>query len=201
MTITEQSTKNIDNKEIELHIAEYEVLINRATYYINIQFILLSALIAWIVVIGQIWKPDLECLLNWALIIGALIIGIINAIMLWENYCIISYVETELKPKIHKIINKKTFWGYEAFLSKLREPKTVKYTMRFMDFIGSIISILIILATIIYRFHQWEIGDWLGLISSLLLLIALSLKTYQAMKLRENSFKFDLDENSNTSLE
>jgi len=35
MTMNEEVTNIIDNKEIELHIAEYEALINRATYYSN----------------------------------------------------------------------------------------------------------------------------------------------------------------------
>jgi len=193
MTMNEEVTNIIDNKEIELHIAEYEALINRATYYINIQFILLSALIAWIVVIGQIWKTNLEYILNWALIIGAQIIAIINANMLWENYCIISYIETELKPEIQKIINKKTFWGYEVFLSKLRKTKTAKNTMKFMDFIGSLIALIIIIATIIYRFPNWVVWDWFGLILNLLLFVALFMKTNQTVMLRENSWKLNCD--------
>jgi len=191
--MNEEVTNIIDNKEIELHIAEYEALINRATYYINIQFILLSALIAWIVVIGQIWKTNLEYILNWALIIGAQIIAIINANMLWENYCIISYIETELKPEIQKIINKKTFWGYEVFLSKLRKTKTAKNTMKFMDFIGSLIALIIIIATIIYRFPNWVVWDWFGLILNLLLFVALFMKTNQTVMLRENSWKLNCD--------
>jgi hypothetical protein len=76
-----------------------------------------------VVVIEQIRKTDLEYLFNWALIIGVQVIGVINANMLWENYCIISYIETDLKPQITELTKKETFWGYEPFLSKLREQK------------------------------------------------------------------------------
>jgi len=113
--------------------------------------------------------------------------------MLWENYCIISYIETELKPEIQKIINKKTFWGYEVFLSKLRKTKTAKNTMKFMDFIGSLIALIIIIATIIYRFPNWVVWDWFGLILNLLLFVALFMKTNQTVMLRENSWKLNCD--------
>lgn len=177
------------DKEIDLHIAEYEVLINRATTFINIQFVLLTALIAWVVVIGQIWKTDLEYLFNWALIIGAQVIGVINANMLWENYCIISYIETDLKPQITELTKKDTFWGYEPFLSKLRETKITKFSMTFMDFTGTLMALIIIIATTIYRFHSWVGWDWLGLGLNSLLFFAMFMKTYQTVKLRLNSWK------------
>lgn len=177
------------DKEIDLHIAEYDVLINRATYFINIQFVLLTALIAWVVVLGQIWNPQLGYIFNWALIIGAQVLGIINANMLWENYCIISYIETDLKPKIIKLTNKDGFWGYEPFLSKLRETKKTKNSMTLMDFIGTLMAFIIIIATTIYRFNNWIILDWLGLILNILLFVVLFMKTYQTVKLRLNSWK------------
>jgi hypothetical protein len=185
----ENPALSFDEKEIDLHIAEYNALTTRSTYFINIQFVLLTALIAWIIVIGNIWNTKLEYLLNWALLIGAQLLGIINAIMIWESYCIISYIENDLKPKICNIIKNKTLWGYEPFLLKLREKKQTKISMIFIDFFGTIMAGIIIIATVIYRFHNWISWDWLGCFINVLLFVALFIWTYQTVKLKVNSWK------------
>lgn len=185
----ENPALSFDGKEIDLHIAEYNALTTRSTYFINIQFVLLTALIAWIIVIGNIWNTKLEYLLNWLLLIGAQILGIINANLAWENYCIIRYTERELKPKIIDLIKKETFWGYETYLVKLRDTKQTKISLIFMDFLWTLMAGVIIIATAIYRFNNWIEWDWLGIILNFLLFVALFMKTYQTVKLRLNFWK------------
>ena len=57
-------------KEINLHIAEYNALTMRATYYINFQNILLTVLIAWITVVANQWNSKTENIFIWGLLLG-----------------------------------------------------------------------------------------------------------------------------------
>ena len=111
----------INMKEVDLHIAEYNALTTRCTNFANINNILLTALVAWVLVIVTIWDNKFEHLLTWSLILGSQIIAYINAIFLYENYNIVRYIENHLKPKIGQLLGIDSFWCYEEYLVKQRK--------------------------------------------------------------------------------
>jgi hypothetical protein len=187
--VNEESSKDLFVKEIDLHIAEYNTLTTRATYFINIQFVLLTALIAWIVVIGQIWNPKIDYLLNWGLLLGSQIIGVINANMAWETFSIVRYIESDLKPKIRHLIKKDSFWSYESYLIIQRGGKFNKKWVPFMDFFWVVLAAFVFIGITIYRIQNWFYIDWLLAILNLLLLVFLAIRTYQTVMMKVHSWK------------
>lgn len=169
---------------INLHIAEYNALTTRTTYFINIQFILLTALPAWIIVIVNIWDSKLEYIYIWGLLLGVQLIGIINAFVTLEYYKIVTYLESDLKPEIIKLIKNKSFWSYESFLIKERGKKNRKNWSLFFEFLAVIFSGVIIIAIFIYRIHEWILGDYIGLFLNIIFLIIQFILTNQSKKLR-----------------
>lgn len=181
---TEDSFAKFNEQEINLHIAEYNALTTRTTYFINFQFILLTALLAWIIVIVTIWDSKLEHIYIWGLLLGAQLIGIINAFVTHEYYNIVTYLESDLKPEIIKLIKNKSFWSYESFLIKERGKKNIKNWKLFFEFLAVIFSGVIIIAIFIYRIHEWILGDYIGLFLNIIFLIIQFILTNQSKKLR-----------------
>ncbi len=62
-----QSSKEFVEMEIQLHLAEYNALTARATYFLNIQNILLTVLVAWIGIMANIFfsSPNANSLIVW----------------------------------------------------------------------------------------------------------------------------------------
>ena len=186
----EKKQEDFIEKQIDLHIAEYNTLTNRCTYFINIQNILITALIAWIILIGTVWSSKFECLLMWGLLIGSQIIAIINASIAYENYNIIRYIESELKPKISKLIRNENFWNYELYLIKQR--RTIKYENKWLiifDYLPVILLLFEMIIITILRFCHWHYWDCLGVILNSILFVAIISKTIQTSKLRINAWR------------
>lgn len=181
---TEDSFAKINELEIDLHIAEYNALTTRTTYFINFQFILLTALFAWIILIASVWDSKFVIIFSWGLLLGAQVIAIINAFITHEYYTIIKYIESDLKPKVIKLIKNNSFWGYELFLINERGKKNSKNWRLFFEFLAVIFSGVVIIAIFIYRFHDWIFGDSIGLFFNLILLVIQFILTYQSESLR-----------------
>ena len=175
-----------ESKEIDLHIAEYNTLTTRCTYFLNIQNILLTALIAWMVVIGTIWNSKAEYILIWGFLFGCHIIALINVNFSYEQYNMIRYIERELKPKINALVNNEAFWNYEPYLEKERK-KNNKWINVF-EYSAVVLSLLIIVTIGIYRFRHWVGFDILGLLLNLLLSALLFVKTRQTINIRLSSW-------------
>jgi hypothetical protein len=201
---------NINNDDIlmkhrmDLHIAEYVALTNRATYFINIQNILLTVLVTWIIVIATFLNNTQSekfskfefFFICWGSLMGAHLIAIINAIFSDKNYTIVKYIENNLKKKVDIIIKsypkknvKETegkeegFWEYETFLINGRN-KARNVGVLAVEYLAVILSIIIFSGITFYRFKNWGYLDWLGFIINLGLLIVLSVQTRRYEKLR-----------------
>lgn len=184
-----EDSKHFVEKEIDLHIAEYNTLTNRATNFINIQFVLLTALLAWVVVIGQIWNPNLNYLLSWGLLLGAQIIGVINSNMAWETYTIVRYIESDLRPKVVALIKKESFWNYESYLTTQRGVKLNFAWVPFMDFFWVVLAGIVLAAVTIYRFQNWAFIDWVLFIINLVIFIAMTIRTYHTVRMKVREWK------------
>lgn len=171
-------------REIDLHIAEYNALTTRVTYFINFQNILLTALIAWIIFVASLWDSQFENIISWGLLLGAQVIGIINAYFTNEYYTIVKYIESDLKPKIVKLIKNESFWGYEPFLIIERGKKNRNNWRLAFEFLAVILSGVIIIAIFIYRFHNWIWGDSLGFFLNIILFIIQFIQTNHGIRLR-----------------
>src|ERR1035437_1582577 len=178
-----------DKKVIDLHIAEYNALTTRATYFTNIQSILLTVFIAWVVVMGNLWDLKSENIVSWGLILGAQLIAFINANFTDGYYTIVAYIENDLKPKIRELIKKDDFWGYEPYLVKKRSKKYKNKAMVGFEFSVVTLSLFVIIINAAYRFPNKDQWDWIGCILNFTLLIFIFLKTYNTVKVRLRNWK------------
>lgn len=174
---------DLNRIEIDLHIAEYNALTTRCTYFTNIQNLVLSVLVIWLTVMIGLWIKNPTYYISWGTILGSQIFGVISAVLLYEEYNIIRYLESELIPKIETLIPKKQFWQYQTFLITQR-----KESYKIWEFGTVIFTVMIIIGISLSRI-PWELGDLFGLILNLLALFVFTSKTYSAAKIRWNKWK------------
>ena len=177
--------ENLKKMQIDLHIAEYNALTTRCTYFTNIQNLILSVLVIWLTVMIGLWIKNPSSIIAWGTILGSQIFGILSAVLLYEEYNMIRYIESFLKPIINNLLNKKIFWEYQSFLISQR-----KESYKIWEFSIIIITGIIIITVSITRF-PWDYGDFIGFVLNFLTLYVFGSKTYSAAKLRWDSWKIN----------
>src|SRR6185503_6989078 len=105
--------KDQNTKLVDLHIAEYNALTSRCTYFFNFQIVLLTAILAAIAVMSTLWNTRQTWLLGWGPLFILLILTNISATIFVEQYKMVRYIETKLKPSLTKLIVRDEFWEYE----------------------------------------------------------------------------------------
>jgi hypothetical protein len=105
---------------IQLHIAEYQALTMRNTYWITMQYFLWPILIGLIGLVTQLHNPFDPALRIWgiAIVIEVVVVAYYAATL--EQYSNVRYIETELKPSISVLVGPESFWGYEPYLKASR---------------------------------------------------------------------------------
>jgi hypothetical protein len=169
--------------EIQLHLGEYNALTMRCTYFTNIQNMLLSALIIWITVMITLWVSRPNIFIYWGTVFGVQVFGLISTWLLYEEYTIIQYIESDLKPRITNLINHKEFWNYQSFL---KTKRTNKY--KAWEFIGVMIATSLIIVTALVRI-PWDWRDIVGCGINMIILVLFAYRTYYAVKIRWNSWR------------
>jgi len=115
-----ESTDNLGFK-IQLYIAEYNTLTNRSTYYYYINNMLLTAMVAGAAtLVGNLTGHEY---LTWGLILGIQVVALFTAVITYENYLIIYYLESQLIPQVARILagaEDDEMWAFEKFLLKKR---------------------------------------------------------------------------------
>jgi hypothetical protein len=114
---------------IQLHVAEYQALTTRNTYWITIQFSVWLLILTYVTLISAIWlaKPNLPAMYTPFIIWGS---GILIQIALagWyyaghETYRNLCYVERDLRSMVQEAVGTSQFWQYEPFLAA-RRPRS-----------------------------------------------------------------------------
>jgi len=107
---------------LQIHLAEYQALTNRCTYWISIQFALLPLFLVVVGIVAQMWTSyfDRRLLVLVAMLISELIVIIWIHIGL-EIYRTVVYVECNLRPLVREsAVTSSTFWAYETSLAARR---------------------------------------------------------------------------------
>lgn len=102
---------------LQVHLAEYQALMNRNTYWITLQFALYSVAAIFVGVVLQI--PDASMSrssVRWFILLGLQIVGAIWQQTSWELLDTIKYVEKRLRPLVVGIIGDQPFWGYDPYV-------------------------------------------------------------------------------------
>jgi hypothetical protein len=108
------------DQELQLHIAEYNALTTRSSYYIVIAASLYPILILVISGILALWNSVTHVLIVWSAVFAVQAFSfamIDNARWQYEN---IYYIEKILRPLVDALVGKIAFWTYEQILSQQR---------------------------------------------------------------------------------
>jgi hypothetical protein len=175
---------------LQLHIAEYNALTTRNSYYIVIAASLFPVLVLVIAGMTARWKDVSHVLLIWAM---GLAVQFFSLAMIdnarWQ-YESINYVENTLRPLIVALVGQSTFWAYERHLSKDRAlPQWWEYAPAFWA------SAAIITAPL---GRLYDLGwpslcalpavDWIGFGVSLLFFVKVIVNSARLMALRRSIF-------------
>ena len=194
--MTTPPPSNHDAILINLHIAEYQALTTRCTYWITMHFALLSVIPIYLTVVAAIWFSGSSIdrrLLFWG---SGLILQTLGWIWMQtqgEQYLAVLYMEEVLRPAVKRVINKNQFWCYEPYLAKLRVSTSFSplISPSNWEFPPVVIATLMVVGAFIYisRSGAWVISGygWVGLVLYLLFLILLWWKT---ISLRSKRTKF-----------
>ncbi len=151
---------------IQLHIAEYEALTTRASYWMVMQFGLLSAAPA-IPVLGyylhQVWSSaKVKTMVGWTTVAVLQLVAMLWANMMLEQFALVKYIECHLRPQIELLSGSSNFWLYEPYLVRHRpiNPTWGNYSMA-----GATAVVLIVF--VLVRFSEFSQWDCLGLVINL----------------------------------
>jgi hypothetical protein len=175
---------------IQLHIAEYNGLVNRGSYFMTLQFGLIVSVPAIALLAYYLYQlpssARVRSLTGWATIAVLQILGIVWANMMLEQFALVRYIECVLRPEVEQVTGETQFWLYEPYLIKNRplNPVWGNYSVA-----GSVVVALIIFALI--RFSEFSRWDALGLVMNLGCLIALSLMSSKIGKIQSDWAKCD----------
>jgi hypothetical protein len=182
-----------DNLQLltQLHIAEYQALTTRATYFITIMAGIFPLFALYIAIVAQVIKPYNGAFIDALLKLLTAPNGV-RAAFLWgnffvfqmmtnvfeqlllEQYGIVLYLESKLRP----LVGQHDFWNYERF--QFQAKKTVS---RFGE-IASLLLVSLCLLLAVYNLPHFILWDYIGLGANMLLLAWLTLNTINVVRTR-----------------
>jgi|GEM_PF-3930943 len=155
---------------ISLHIAEYQTLTTRGTYWITLHVALISLVPVILTAVVFIWTNS----------------SIDRRLLFWGLY-----IEKVLRPAVNELITPSRFWWYEPFLIKLRSSSSnPQFIPALWEFPIAIIATVLVP---IILFHSYEhensmilagLLGWCGLILYLLFLAFIWEKSITVRKIR-----------------
>jgi hypothetical protein len=124
-------TKVEGESTLDLHIAEYEALMTRNTYWTTIQFSVAPAIAIYLTLLITAWEAikfvnptaDLrvyERHLLWLCLLGTELFVLAGYNCVYEIYNNVKYVETNLRPEIDRLVASPRYWRYEKYLEGQR---------------------------------------------------------------------------------
>src|SRR5437868_4189465 len=96
--------KESSNALIQLHIAEYQALTTRGSYWIILQASLIPIVPIYLALAVEVWKSGtiVREVVIWIAVAGLQLIGIVWGQTLVEGYNVVRYIECYLRPLIDK---------------------------------------------------------------------------------------------------
>lgn len=118
------------NPLIQLHIAEYQMLTTRCTYWSIMPTALWPILIGILLLMTQVQAiiKNRE-ILGWGAAIFVQIVVLIHYWTVTDYYQVVYYIENKLRQNINAVIGEQKFWEYESYLKSIRtnEPLVWEY--------------------------------------------------------------------------
>jgi hypothetical protein len=105
---------------LNVHIAEYEAMTTRCTYFMALQMGLWPLLLLFWPLLAQVRGAVPNRTLVWLGLLGSQIVLFMYLHLLGEQYLMLVYIENNLRDRVSALIPGTVFWNYERFLPKQR---------------------------------------------------------------------------------
>jgi hypothetical protein len=179
---------------INLHIAEYQALTTRQSYWMILQISLVPIIPIYLALAVDTWKRGTipGRIILWATFAGLQLLGYLWAQAMVEYYTSVKYVECVLRPLIKDALKSNLFWGYEPHLSAHRHT-----TPLFWELFFPAIGVLLFVVISGLRYWRFDGGsvfwDLCGAVINLMLLVALWSHCVMAIRIRREWSACDKD--------
>lgn len=147
----------ISKRRLDLHLAEYNALTMRNTYWITLQYAVYAIAGAYVGLAFQARSTVPFDTLLWgsAMVLLLLAWGLLQ--IQYEIFSNVEYLETKLKPKILELIPGHRCWDYESFLAERRSSGFVRFEWKYGLLLVFLFAMILIAALIIWTIH---LGPW-----------------------------------------
>jgi hypothetical protein len=165
---------------LDVHLAEYNALTTRCTYWMAMQLGLwpLSLLVIPALLEARAVLPGR--LLIWLGLFSLLVVVFIYDHLLFEQFLAVRYTEVELRRRIAALLPGETFWDYEAFLARRRKGIDLA-----PDWLLAAVAPVAVLAAASFLIGaDWTSFDIMGLIANLCISLVIASKSNAIVKLR-----------------
>lgn len=168
---------------VQLHLAEYQALTTRNTYWITLQYGVWPILLLVLTLVAQVRTSFNPELLVWgaALIIQGGVLAYYAS--LYEIYNNIRYIETALRPLVEALVSSRRFWGYEPYVSRHRALSPSWWENWPAALAG---------ATVVFglwgRAGSWHTGDTCGLVLNVALVFIIARMAQIVRRTRKEFF-------------
>jgi hypothetical protein len=166
-----------DNSVLSVHLAEYQALTTRITYWISILYISYSVMAVLLAFIVQQWSKGnhASILLRGSFAFELVVWAWVQAC--WEMSNIALFLETKLKPKIAHLlfVKSKSFLSWDAYIARQRSQGFDKFESRQSLLVLLLLTVVILVGPFLVKigFHLT-----LPLLHSMLLRICCLIRSY-----------------------
>ncbi len=168
---------------VQAHVADYQAIATRISRFMSLQFVPWPALATFLTVVAATHKSFDPILVAWGTAGVAQVAVLTYYFALYEVYNHVRYVETELKPKVAKLLelNTDSFWGYEKYLKKTGKANDPL----FGDVGPALVSVLAVVLAAVSRIpgSGW---DYLGSVVNGFLLVLTVTSVIRVVKVRRD---------------
>ena len=180
---------------VNAHIAEYEALMSRNTYWITIQFSTAPAIAIYFTLLATVWNAisyfhfveaiALKKLVLWVGILGAECFVVAGYMCLYEIYNNARYVESCLRPELDKLLANHNYWMYEKYLARHRGTGALAN-----EWWAVVFTCLALVAVAFYvrPWHWWDYAWFMGSVAVLAVVVA---RATEVSKMRLKGFQND----------
>lgn len=121
----------LGTRRLDAHLAEYNALSTRLTYWINLQYVTYVIAAAALGFVGQGWGHIESRQLAWTSILILLILLWALAQTNFEIFSYVVYIETHLRRCLRPLLQDDSFWKFEHYLRNLRQKRFLSYEKNF----------------------------------------------------------------------
>jgi hypothetical protein len=179
---------------IYVHLAEYQTLTTRCTYWITMQYAALTVILVYLSFAASLWNSVTDRrLLYWGSALILQVIGLFWMQIQGEQYTAILYIERVLRPALSQaVVHTSQFLCYEPFLARIRKTHRSIPTVNpeLYEIPIPIVATVIVLSAFVHALQSngsrplLGVGGWLGLIFNVLPLLLLWKRAIEVRRIR-----------------